>query len=487
MASLARHSSCPTEDTIGEFIEGELSGERLAGLEEHFGECAACARVAAAARGGLSRASGVGLDVSADPALLGTRVGRYVLRSVVGAGAMGRVYVAHDPTLDREVALKILHPAAATGDYGLEARLVREAKALGRIAPHPEVITVFDAGNDAGQVYIAMELIEGGTLREWCAAEARSWRDVVAVFLRAGSGLAHAHAAGLVHRDFKPDNVLVGRDGRIRVTDFGLARPTPSTGAHAGPLALEDSPALGATLTQTGVLVGTPAYMAPEQLTGKSADARADIFSFSVSFYEALYGERPFRATTLRELAAATTEGRVSPPPPGRSVPTRLRRALLVGLRPRPETRYASMDELLGAVRAAVRTPRAPYVAVASLLIVGLALTAPIPYLSQRVPFFARHESAARKSEAPSVPEGGRSAMSSALEPPDAPAPIPVASSQEPAPYGPPSATPTASAPPSSGPTQAAPANDASLPSPRRAPASVARPVFGANGSPIIR
>ena len=381
MISPARSSLCPTEETLAQFLEGNLGGEQLANIEGHLDACATCVRVAAVAAGSRPRTSP---PPSAPFPPAGTRIGRYILRRLVGEGAMGRVYVAHDPMLDREVALKVLN--ADADDPGLEARLVREAKALGRLAPHPEVITVFDAGRDGGAMYIAMEFVEGGTLRQWSASGPRSWRAVVALFLRAGSGLAHAHAAGLVHRDFKPDNVLVGSDGRIRVTDFGLARPGHGATTPAEPMAGGDAApsTFDATLTRTGALVGTPAYMAPEQFAGRLADARSDIFSFCVTFYEALYGERPFSARTLRELAEATASGRISSPPAGRSVPPRLRRALLVGLRARPESRYASMSELLAAISLVARAPRAPYVVLVSLLVLGPAVMA-TPFLSRRL------------------------------------------------------------------------------------------------------
>jgi hypothetical protein len=268
---------------------------------------------------------------------------------------MGTVYAAHDPALDRRVALKLIR-AAATGPE-LEARLLREAKAMARLS-HPEVISVFDAGRDGDRLFIAMELIDGGTLRQWLVARPRTWREIIAVFVRAGRGLAQAHASGLVHRDFKPDNVLISHDGKVRVTDFGLARDleeAPLPGAGEEP----DRPAFAGDpyLTQTGALLGTPAYMAPEQLAGAKADARSDLFAYCVALYEALYGERPFDGKTLIEQRDAKREGKVRPPRADRKIPARVGRVVLAGLRARPEERYGSMDALLDALERAARPP----------------------------------------------------------------------------------------------------------------------------------
>jgi serine/threonine protein kinase len=399
---------------------------------------------------------------------------------------MARVYAAHDPTLDREVALKVLHTAAASNP-GLQGRLVREAKVLGRLRPHPEVITVFDAAMEGGQIYIAMELVEGGTLRHWCAEKTRSWREIVAVFLRAGSGLAHAHTAGLVHRDFKPDNVLVGTDGRIRVTDFGLARPSYE-GEDAVPNTLSGMAVLGGTLTQTGTLLGTPAYMAPEQLAGRPADVRSDVYSFCVSFYEALYGERPFNGRTLRDLAAVTAEGRVRRPPPGRVVPSRVRRALLVGLRPEPDARYASMSELLAAMRAAARTPRAHYV-VTGLILAATVLAASTPFALGRIRGSYAHGDQPSVPATEAAPEEARPETAAETLPAPAPSPRTPELDERATPASPTRIHPRGPRPLATGRPSLRASVDNSLPdasvlSPVR---SVAPPVYGANGAPIIR
>ncbi|HEY0097284.1 MAG TPA: serine/threonine-protein kinase, partial [Archangium sp.] len=233
----------------------------------------------------------------------GTPLDRYVVLDPLGEGGMGMVYAAYDSVLDRKVALKLLPPGDA--DAGPEAtsgsgraRLLREAQAMARLS-HPNVVAVYDVHQHEAQVFMAMELVDGQTLLQWEREQPRGWRELLTAFLAAGRGLAAAHAAGLVHRDFKPTNVLVGKDGRVRVTDFGLARPhnapaelgadtpAPDTGPVKGHSLLE------LNLTQRGAVRGTPAYMAPEQFRGATADVRSDQFSFAVSLWEALHGERP--------------------------------------------------------------------------------------------------------------------------------------------------------------------------------------------------
>jgi tRNA A-37 threonylcarbamoyl transferase component Bud32/ABC-type branched-subunit amino acid transport system substrate-binding protein len=300
----------------------------------------------------------------------GQSVGRYVVEGLLGEGAMGRVYAAYDPKLDRRVALKLLH--ASVADPHLEARLAREARAMAR-ASHADVVTVFDAGRHGAQLFIAMELVDGGSLRQWLRAERRPWRTVLDVYLRAGAGLAQAHAAGLVHCDFKPDNVLVSRDGRARVTDFGLAREARLDVPTGGDAPSAEALALDATATGAGTLLGTPAYMAPEQLRGAPADARSDLYAFCVALYEGLYGERPFDETSMAALLAAKEQGRVRPAPPAADVPKGLRAAVVVGLRPRPADRYASMAALMAALERGARGSRARLVLGAAAVLGGAA------------------------------------------------------------------------------------------------------------------
>jgi tRNA A-37 threonylcarbamoyl transferase component Bud32 len=288
-----------------------------------------------------------------EPALRrGSSLGRYVVLDRLGGGGMGVVYTAYDPELDRKVAVKLLRPEPGADDSEGRARLQREAQAMARLQ-HPNVIAVHDVGTFEWQVFIAMEFVDGVTLRRW--RDGRAWREVLARYLDAGRGLAAAHAAGLVHRDFKPDNVLVGHDGRVRVLDFGLARATepmsPSLSSDAIDLAttlVSSDRALETPLTRTGAFIGTPAYMAPEQLLRSGAsDARTDQFGFCIALYEAIYGERPFAAATVEALAFEVAQGNVRAAPPSSQVPAWLRAALLRGLSVRPDERFPSMDALL--------------------------------------------------------------------------------------------------------------------------------------------
>jgi ABC-type branched-subunit amino acid transport system substrate-binding protein len=214
-----------------------------------------------------------------------------------------------------------------------------------------------------------MEFVEGGTLREWLSAGPRSWREIVDVFVRAGTGLARAHSVGIVHRDFKPDNVLVGTDGRVRVTDFGLA-----SSVHPGDVTIDTDAPLVETarvetfVTRTGAVLGTPAYMAPELGEGDPADARSDIYAFCVALYEALYGERPFAGATLLALQTEKLTGRPKRPLRRRDVPRALHRTLLVGLQPRREDRFASMDPLLAILQRVAAPARLPAIALSLLL-----------------------------------------------------------------------------------------------------------------------
>jgi hypothetical protein len=275
----------------------------------------------------------------------GSTIGRYVVLEPIGAGASGVVYRALDPELGRGVALKVLRPRGPEPvRAAIRARLQREAQALAKVSD-PHVVAVFDVGVERELTWLAMELVRGRNLRAHLATRARSPAEVVALFADAGRGLVAAHRVGLVHRDFKPENVLVADDGRVCVSDFGLARPDPTTGdADAGASAV-----LAMTVTREGDLVGTPAYMAPEQHAGMVADPRADQFAFCVALVEALVGERPFSGADVASLAAAKRDASRAAAAVDRivRVPTRLRAALRRGLDPDPAQRFRSMQELV--------------------------------------------------------------------------------------------------------------------------------------------
>jgi serine/threonine protein kinase len=277
-------------------------------------------------------------------------LGRFVLRGTLGCGGMGTVLEAYDAALDRKLALKVLHP---TLDDRYALRLVREAQALAKLS-HPNVVHVYEVGEVEGRTFIAMELLHGRTLREWQEQERPDWRACVEAYLQAGQGLAAAHAAGLVHRDFKPGNCIIDADGRVRVLDFGLVRELEGAADDEPGTTARGREPLGETLTRTGVVLGTMAYMPIEQLDGKPVDARGDQFSFCVSLYEALYGERPFAGETLDLLAETLTSGTVRPAPAGTRVPKKLRSVLLRGLSADPGGRWPSMAALLRELRQVV-------------------------------------------------------------------------------------------------------------------------------------
>jgi tetratricopeptide (TPR) repeat protein/tRNA A-37 threonylcarbamoyl transferase component Bud32 len=318
-------------------------------------------------------------------------VGRYIVLGRLGAGAMGEVLAAYDPRLDRKVAVKRIHP----GEGGLEAarlRLEREAQALAKL-DHPNVVKVHDVIVQYESVFVAMEFVEGHTLADWLGegTRRRGWRELLPIFEAFASGLAAVHAVGLVHRDVKPGNVMIGTDGRVRVMDFGLARSegepdeaSESSAVHEIPealAALRDSLASSQAqeLTQAGAMLGTPAYMAPEQFSGLRATARSDQFAFCVTLHEALWGVRPFAGKTVIELCAAVLAGEREEPPRDVAVPGWLRAIVLRGLSQAPRDRFASMAELLVALRAGeLRIRRRRYAAlglgVVAALLVGLGL-----------------------------------------------------------------------------------------------------------------
>ncbi len=283
----------------------------------------------------------------------GEVVGRYVVIDRIGEGGMGVVYAAYDPELDRKLALKLLHHATGERATARRLRLVREAQAMARLS-HRNVIVVHDVGTLDDQVFVAMEFIDGCSLATWLNqgpdAGRRAWTAALTVMVDAGRGLAAAHDAGLVHRDFKPDNVMISQQGRVVVTDFGLARAAGNAG-ESGPLPVAGPPGSGgklaATVTAAGAIMGTPAYMAPEQHLGQPADARSDQFSFAVATWETVYGLRPFPGEDVASLAYHVTSGNLREPPSKAGVPTWLARVLARGLALEPSGRYPSMHALL--------------------------------------------------------------------------------------------------------------------------------------------
>lgn len=270
---------------------------------------------------------------------LEARIGRFSLLEVIGSGGMGVVYAAHDPERDEKVALKIVRPALwAEQQPGInQARLLREGGVLAHL-DHPNIVKLHESGVHEDEVFVVMEFIEGPTLEQWAAAAPRSWSSIAEIYMAAGDGLAAAHARGLVHRDFKPQNVLVGPDGVPRVVDFGLARPidTAIFGASDGASKASD-PRVEYSLTATGFVTGTPAYMAPELLVGADATPSSDTYAFCTALLEALSREQSDDETPTSE------------------VPGELLDALLRGIAVVPEDRWPSLDELLETLRGIVR------------------------------------------------------------------------------------------------------------------------------------
>jgi tetratricopeptide (TPR) repeat protein/tRNA A-37 threonylcarbamoyl transferase component Bud32 len=276
-----------------------------------------------------------------------TAVGRFRMLQRLGQGGMGTVYAAYDDHLDRKVAVKLIRPSRIE-DTAVRERTLREARALARLS-HPNVVHVYEVGEIEDQLFLAMEFLAGPTLRHWLdETPNRDWRETLRVFRQAGEGLAAAHAEGIVHRDFKPHNAMFGVDRRVRVLDFGLARIDRTDDPRSDAI-LDGSSPVEEGLTASGMLLGTPAYMAPEQLEGKHADARSDQFGFCVALYEALYDERPFAGRTLAELIRAVTNAQIQEPRGG-AVPAWVRRVLLRGLARDPTQRFESMRALLDAL-----------------------------------------------------------------------------------------------------------------------------------------
>jgi len=366
---------CLSDDAIFAYLSGTAAQDAIVEIERHLASCeTCCALLAETAKlmeasadvtftGAASGPEPVAMSTDPEKRVLsrGMKLGRYEILDVIGRGGMSVVYSAHDPGLVREVAIKLVRSdvSAQRGADASKARLLREARAMARLS-HPNVVAIYDVGEWNDEVFIAMELVAGKTLREWLRETKPSWRAALEAFLASGEGLAAAHETGLVHRDFKPENVLVGDDARVRVTDFGLARSARGheDSAPGGPTTPSGVRDALATLTETGAFHGTPAYMSPEQFLGKPTDARTDEFSFCVALYEALYGQRPFEGKFSEALVRHVLQGTVRPAPLSSPVPKAMRDVLLRGLRVAPDERFPSMAALLVALREAAGAAR---------------------------------------------------------------------------------------------------------------------------------
>ncbi len=327
---------CLDDDIVLGLVEGRLAPPILADVDGHLDGCETCRDVVAQ----VAR-----VQAPAHVLARGHALGRYVIGDLLGSGAMGRVYSAWEPELDRRVAIKVL---VADGNDARE-RIVREAQAMAKL-DHPNVVGVHEVGTSDDGVFVAMELVDGVTLRAWAIAEARPWRQVAGLLAEIARGLEAVHAAGVTHRDIKPDNIIVGTDGRARLGDFGLARS-----GVAAPVAPGTGGVL-ATGTPVTAIAGTPAYMAPEVLRGGSATAASDQFSFGATAYEALAGSRPFTGATWAELLTAIEKKTVTPL---RTVPGWLEELVLRCLAVDPAQRFPSMRAIAEhiAARTAQRSP----------------------------------------------------------------------------------------------------------------------------------
>jgi tetratricopeptide (TPR) repeat protein/predicted Ser/Thr protein kinase len=339
---------CPDDNVLMAMVHRTLDRHQLHEVEVHIDSCRECRLIVAAAVGDGPTALGTPPahgDTEPFESILDLTINeRYVIESLLGRGGMGSVYLARDLSLGREVALK-LHRAGSGND-----RLHREAIAMAKLG-HPNVVTVFEVGTFEDRLYVAMEYVRGETLRGWLAAKPRGWREIIETLLHAGDGLTAAHEAGLVHRDFKPENVLVGKDDRPRVSDFGLARVDTRPSGPIAPIA--GSSSLDTPITQTGALMGTPAYMAPEQLASGVIDARSDQFAFCVVAWECLFGCRPFAGSTIAAIALAIERQELQRPA-RTDVPPRIRALIERGLIVDPAARHADMPALLAALRKAL-------------------------------------------------------------------------------------------------------------------------------------
>ncbi|MFO0632041.1 MAG: serine/threonine-protein kinase, partial [Nannocystaceae bacterium] len=327
---------CLDDESALALVEQRLEPRLRAAWLAHAGRCDDCRALLATLTRALSSAPAAALAA-------GVRVGPYTLRERLGHGGMGEVWSARDARLGRDIAIKLLHSSRS------DARLLREARILARLV-HPNIVAVHDVGRAPAGVWIAMERVDGVTLAAWARAGHHRSHEILAVYRQAALALAHAHAAGVVHRDFKPHNAMLGRDGRVRVLDFGLAAAiedreviTPS----------EPSPSDDAPGERRRTLVGgTPGYMAPEQLRGQPASPAADQFAFCVALWEALTGVKPFIGASASAVAHAVLHERPTRRGP---MPAAIERALRRGLDRDPARRHADMAALLRALRSRPR------------------------------------------------------------------------------------------------------------------------------------
>jgi len=340
--------ACLDENQVVALVHGRLTGPALRDAQEHLDSCIDCLDLvgmfqqttldATQDHDFVPLTESVQIDLNAPP---GSQIGRYEVIRAVGRGGMGVVYLARDPQLDRAVALKLVRPSLQEDERAdhFERRLMREARAMAKLS-HPNVLTIYDVGLHGQQVFLASEWIDGCTLDEWIGEGPHGWRSVVKRFTFAARGLAAAHRAGLVHRDFKPSNVMLGKDDRVHVFDFGLVKAI--------------QPSVGDITTQLSgqFVVGTPAYMSPEQMTGEAADERSDQFSFCVALYEALAERRPFSGRNITDILSNIGAGQVVEP---KKIPKWLWDMVRRGLSRDPNDRHDSMRAIVDILEKGIR------------------------------------------------------------------------------------------------------------------------------------
>lgn len=357
---------CPSENDLLAFASGSLLASRRGKLESHLRHCYTCAASVAVGASTLSERTLPDATEPnqrhATPLAPGERFGRFEIEGVVGRGGWGTVYRATDTELQRLVAIKVMTPPQATPDAtrALQVRLQAEARSMAQLT-HPNVVTLHDVGVFDNRPFVVMELVPGMNVRQWLAETERDWREVVRVFVDAGKGLSAAHAVGIAHRDFKPENVLIAPDKHAKVTDFGLASSFDELERRA---AIAPAP-VG--------LTGTPAFMSPEQILGQAVDARSDQFSFCLSLSIALHSRHPFlghshAGTSLSELLRAIVLGVIHPAPPS-AIPRALDAALERGMARDPEDRFPHLNALLAELEAATAPRRSSRPLLAALIV----------------------------------------------------------------------------------------------------------------------
>jgi tetratricopeptide (TPR) repeat protein len=398
---------CLDQEKLRAYADARLPPAAVAEIEAHSRVCPGCRDVLAASRkqlavdrtastqflGPTPRPADAGEETlpaagpiprQGEPLLPGTRLDRYTVLGLVGRGGMGEVYAAYDPALDRRVALKLMLAGPRPDPFGQE-RLLREARAIAKLS-HPNAVVVYEVGTFQGRVFISMEFVEGLTLEGWVVEGPRTWREIVDVYVQAARGLSAAHDAGLVHRDFKPSNVMVARNGGVRVMDFGLARRTGEAepDAAGGAASADLGPVAMTTLSHTGHPAGTPRFMAPEQFHPGPIDGRSDQFSFCVSLYWALYGVHPFGGASAAEIAAGGGDRRPVAPATKSGAPAAIHAALLRGLSFSPADRWPSMDALIAALAYDPAKKRRKVVALAAAVVaMGATATAGAFYVQR--------------------------------------------------------------------------------------------------------